>query len=70
MLDCASSLPGRAEVPNPGDFTLCINCSKWLRFDDKLVVRKPTESEMFEARMKIGGEMDQVERALKAAKRE
>jgi hypothetical protein len=44
VLDRASSMTGRREVPSPGDFSICEECGELLRFDDHLLLRLiPTE---------------------------
>lgn len=37
-LDAASTIDGDTNPPVPGDFTVCLNCSAILRYDDAFVV--------------------------------
>jgi len=34
------------QVPTPGDYSVCIECSEILVFDDDLLLRKPTDKEL------------------------
>lgn len=39
---------GEDAAPDPGDFTVCIECGHLMIFGDGLILRNPTDAEMIE----------------------
>lgn len=43
-LDAAASPDGA--TPNAGDFTICVECGEWMRFNDDLTLRSFTKKDV------------------------
>ena len=53
LIDCASPTKDIKDEhrPGPGDFSLCVYCAAFLRFDEKMILYSPSEDEVIEADM-------------------
>lgn len=45
-MDSASCVTGEKVEPQPGDFSLCLNCGEWLVYNDILVPRLARRAEV------------------------
>jgi hypothetical protein len=38
------------DAPQPGDYSICLRCGGWMRFDERMMMRRLTLSELTEMR--------------------
>ena len=73
-LDCGYHLPLASalegdDLPEPGCFSICINCGGLAVFTETMALRKPTDAEIEEMPADVAAQIDRAQTVTRAMRR-